>query len=96
MWTTNEASNTDVGYWPTAQGMTASTALISSVLVTSHSMSILYVQAGTQYSYYVKSKDAAGNVSQSGTLSFTTLATTTSIYTIQNNLASVGSSLQEL
>ena len=69
-WSTNEASDTQVEYGTTtAYG---SWSPLNASLVMAHSASLSGLQASTSYSYRVKSRDAAGNLSVSGTLTFTT------------------------
>jgi len=63
-WTTNEASNSQVEY--RVQGTsTYSATTINSSLVTSHSMTLSGLTAGTVYEYHVISDDAAGNTATS-------------------------------
>jgi regulation of enolase protein 1 (concanavalin A-like superfamily) len=69
-WTTNEFSDSQIEYGVTTS-YGSSTPLDSS-MVTSHSMVITGLTAGTVYHYKVKSKDAAGNVGSSPDNSFTT------------------------
>ncbi len=71
-WTTNEASDTQVEYGPTA-GYGTSTTLNTSK-VTSHSQSLSGLSASTTYHYRVKSKDASANLATSGDFTFTTSA----------------------
>ncbi len=69
-WTTNEASDTQVDYGTTtAYG--SSTALVSS-MVTNHSAALSALSASALYHYRVKSRDAAGNLAQSGDFTLTT------------------------
>jgi peptidoglycan hydrolase-like protein with peptidoglycan-binding domain/phosphodiesterase/alkaline phosphatase D-like protein len=70
-WTTNESSDTQVEYGQTVSY--GNTTVLNSSLVTSHSQTLSSLSAGTTYHYRVKSKDAAGNVAQSGDNTFTTL-----------------------
>ncbi len=71
-WTTNEASDTQVEYGTTtAYG---SSSALNSSMVTSHSVALSGLTAGTLYHYRVKSKDAAGNQAVSGDFTFTTSA----------------------
>ncbi len=70
-WQTNEAADSQVEY-----GLTTSYGLSSPLdpaLVTSHTATLLGLQANTTYHYRVKSKDAAGNLATSGDFTFTTL-----------------------
>ncbi len=71
-WATNEAADSQVEYGLTA-AYGSSTAL-DSVLAVNHSVNLAGLSASTVYHYRVKSKDAAGNLAQSGDLTFTTLA----------------------
>ncbi len=69
-WTTNEASDTQVEYgMTTAYG---SSTTLNTALVTSHSVSLDNLTAGTTYHYQLKSMDAAGNLQISGDFTFTT------------------------
>src|SRR5438270_12199997 len=71
-WTTNEVSDSQVDYGPTtAYG---STSPLLGSLVTAHSVAISGLTAGTIYHYRVRSHDASGNMTVSGDLTFTTLA----------------------
>jgi phosphodiesterase/alkaline phosphatase D-like protein len=73
-WTTDEASDTQVEYGTTtAYG--SSTTLNPSP-VTSHSVTLSGLTAGTLYHYRVKSKDAAGNLATSQDFTFTTASLT--------------------
>lgn len=75
VWTTNEASSTEVDYGlTTAYG---STTPLNSSLVTAHSVALSGLIAGTTYHFRVKSADAAGNLGMSGDFTFTTAADTT-------------------
>src|SRR3989338_4950009 len=73
-WTTNEASDSQVQY--RVQGTTTWTnTMLNTSLVTSHSIALSGLNASTVYEYWVKSKDAAGNLATQATLStLTTLA----------------------
>ena len=69
-WTTNEASDTQVQYGTsTSYG---STTTLNSSLVTSHSVSLSGLPAGTVIHYRVLSKDASGNLATSADQTFTT------------------------
>ncbi|HEX6852795.1 MAG TPA: Ig-like domain-containing protein [Candidatus Polarisedimenticolaceae bacterium] len=76
-WTTNEASDSQVFY--RTQGTTAwqQTAVYPS-MVTSHSVDLQGLAPETVHEYYVRSADAASNASQSGTQTFTTIASPSS------------------
>src|SRR5207249_8521656 len=70
-WATNEASESQVEYGPTiAYGQETT---LDSALVTSHSVGLSGLTAGTLYHFRVKSADAAGNLAVSGDFTFTTL-----------------------
>jgi hypothetical protein len=67
-WTTNEAATSEVVVDGTG------TILASSAgLVTSHSLTLANLQAGTTYSIAVRSSDAAGNTATGSAIAFTTL-----------------------
>lgn len=69
-WATDEASDSQVEYGTsTAYGGSSS---LSTAMVTSHSLVLNGLQAGTLYHYRVKSRDAAGNLAVSGDFTFTT------------------------
>src|SRR6185295_519053 len=70
VWTTNEASDTQVDYGTTT-GYGSSTSLNSS-MVTNHSASLGNLSANTLYHYRVRSRDAASNLALSGDFTFTT------------------------
>ncbi|MBI3548191.1 MAG: fibronectin type III domain-containing protein [Elusimicrobia bacterium] len=69
-WTTNEASDSQVEYGPTAAY--GSGTAVNAALVTAHSVPLSGLQSSTLYHYRVKSKDAAGNLAISGDFTFTT------------------------
>jgi len=69
-WTTDEPSDSQVEYGPTAAYGAATT--LSTARVTSHSVPISGLKASTTYHYRVKSKDAASNLAVSGDYTFTT------------------------
>lgn len=70
VWTTNEASTSQVNYGPTtAYGQTTT---LDSALVTSHSVALSGLTASTLYHYRVRSKDAAGNEAIGTDATFTT------------------------
>ena len=71
-WTTNEASNTQLEYGLTTSYGSSST--LNTSLVTSHSVTLSGLTAGTLYHYRVKSRDVAGNLATSADYSFTTVA----------------------
>ncbi len=70
VWTTNEASTSQVNYGPTtAYGQTTA---LDSALVTSHPVALSGLTASTLYHYRVRSKDAAGNEAIGTDTTFTT------------------------
>jgi PKD repeat protein/endonuclease/exonuclease/phosphatase family metal-dependent hydrolase len=72
-WTTDELSDSKVEYWigkPPHQSPTATVANVS--FVTSHTIVLSGLAAGTKYSFTVISADKAGNTARSSTYSFTT------------------------
>ncbi|MGH2499079.1 MAG: S8 family serine peptidase [Candidatus Limnocylindria bacterium] len=73
-WTTDEASDSEVLYGTTSGSLTSSSGVSQTAGVTSHSVALSGLTAGTQYFYRVKSKDAAGNAATSAESSFTTAA----------------------
>jgi len=74
LWSTDEASDSQVEYGPTA-AYGSSTALNLS-LVTSHSQVLNGLQANTTYHFRVRSRDAAGNLAISPDFTFVTQNTT--------------------
>ena len=75
IWTTNEASDSQVDYGlTTAYGQSSA---LNSIKVTSHSVGLSGLSGGTLYHYRVKSRDAAGNLATSGDFTFTTASDTT-------------------
>ena len=70
-WTTDEHADSQVEYGPTARY--GSSTPLSSALTTSHTVGLTGLTADTTYHYRVKSKDAQGNLAQSGDKTFTTL-----------------------
>jgi YVTN family beta-propeller protein len=74
-WTTDESATSTVNYGSTSSYDTAST---SSTLVTSHSIALTGLIAGTTYHFQVGSADASGNVATSTDYTFTTSAVTNS------------------
>jgi len=74
-WTTNEAADSQVEYGPTTS-YGASTTL-DPTLVSSHSVALVGLNAGTTYHYRVKSKDAAGNLATSADFTVSTGAAPT-------------------
>ena len=70
-WITNELSDSQIDYGTTAS---YGNITISSTLSTSHVFSLSVLASSTLYHYRVRSKDAAGNLSVSGDLTFTTTA----------------------
>lgn len=72
-WSTNEAADTQVQYGPTTSY--GSTTTLNTSLITSHSVNITSLNAGTTYHYRVVSNDQAGNQTISVDNTFTTSAT---------------------
>src|SRR5206468_351617 len=70
-WSTNEASDSQVEYGPTASY--GSSTPLNTGLVTSHSALLAGLSPATLCHYRVKSRDAAGNLATSGDFTFTTL-----------------------
>src|SRR5207249_1728414 len=69
-WATDEASDSQVEYGTTsAYGQVS---VLASALVSSHSVGLNGLSASTVYHYRVKSRDAAGNLSTSADVTFTT------------------------
>jgi hypothetical protein len=66
-WTTNESATSEV-----VDG-TGAILASSASLVTSHSLTLANLQAGTTYSIAVRSSDAAGNTATGSAIAFTTL-----------------------
>jgi len=71
-WATNESADSQIEYGTTVSLGTFTP--LDSALVTSHSVTLQNLLVGTQYSYRVNSKDAAGNLGQSSVATFATLA----------------------
>jgi hypothetical protein len=69
-WTTNEPADSLVRYGTTTSYGSQSAQGTASI--TSHSVTLSGLLAGTLYHYRVESKDAAGNLASSGDLTFTT------------------------
>ena len=100
-WRTDEASDSVVQYGvnSTSWGNYGNTKTSAS-LVTSHSIALNGLSAGTTYYYRVRSSDAAGNAVTSGEFSFTTdedtapppppSDTTPPVITVQPSAGSVG------
>ena len=90
-WTTNEASDSQVQYGTSSSY--GSTTTLNSSLVTSHSVSLTGLAAGTVIHYRVLSHDASGNLATSADQTFTTTATDTTAPTAlltASNLTSGG------
>jgi len=71
-WATDELADSQVGY-----GLTSSlgqTSALDATRVTSHSVTINGLSAGTQYHFKAFSRDASGNLASTGDLTFTTSA----------------------
>jgi hypothetical protein len=73
-WTTDEGSSSQVEYGTTDQYGTATT--LDSTLVTSHSVALTGLTAGTTYHFRVKSTDAASNEAVSADYTFATTPAT--------------------
>jgi len=71
-WTTNEPADTQVNYG-TSTSYGQSSAL-NSTDVTAHSVTLSGLTAGKLYNVRARSRDAAGNLTVSGNITFTTLA----------------------
>ncbi len=71
-WRTNEEADSQVSYKITSQ--TVESTAKSTTMVTTHSLSLTGLTAGTRYYYSVISKDASGNEATSSGYSFTTTA----------------------
>jgi YD repeat-containing protein len=71
-WTTDEAATSQVEYGPTlAYGGSTS---VNTAMVTSHTVSLTGLTAGTLYHYRVKSRNTTGNLAVSGDATLTTAA----------------------
>jgi hypothetical protein len=92
-WTTDETSDTQIEYGPTASYGSSPTA--NSQLVTNHSVVVTGLTAGTLYHYHVKSKDALGNLATSGDFTFTTTAGTSASYIKSGSTYAVNSCNQK-
>lgn len=71
-WATNEAADSQVKYGATASYGSSTT--LNTSMVTTHSVSLSGLTAGTTYHYQVVSKDASGNSASSTDATFTTQA----------------------
>ncbi len=71
-WTTDEVSDSQVEYGPTAAY--GSSSSLDAAVVTSHSQALSGLSSSTLYHYRVKSRDAAGNLATSGDNTFNTAA----------------------
>lgn len=71
-WTTDEASDSQVDYGTTTSYGSSTT--LDNTDVTTHSVNISGLTAGTTYNFRVKSRDAANNLATSGNATFTTQA----------------------
>ncbi len=69
-WTTNENSDSQVEYGLTTSY--GSSSALNSSMLTSHSVGLSGLSAGTLYHYRVKSKDASANLATSADSTFTT------------------------
>ena len=81
VWTTNEASDSQVEYGTTVTYGSSTTLNVA--MVTSHSQAIHQalsgLQANTTYHFRVKSRDAAGNLATSSDFTFTTQTSTDTV-----------------
>ena len=68
-WTTDDPADSQVLYWVDA----GSSLSADATLVTSHSVTLVDLLAGTTYSFQALSTDASGNMASSDTYSFTTM-----------------------
>jgi beta-glucanase (GH16 family) len=75
-WTTDKASSSQVNYGATTAYGTSS--MLQTSLVTSHTVSLSGLTAGTLYHYQTQSADAIGTVGTSADLTFTTTSTSSS------------------
>ena len=73
-WTTNEASDTQVGYGTTTSY--GSLSPLDTAMVVSHSVTITGLSLDTLYHYHVLSSDAAGNLGDSGNRTVSIVDTT--------------------
>jgi phosphodiesterase/alkaline phosphatase D-like protein len=85
-WSTNEPADSQVEYGLTASY--GSSTPLNTSLVTSHSMALSGLSAGTTYHYRVKSKDAAGNLAVRGDYNFTTTTLPDTQFPVISNVAS--------
>ena len=74
VWTTNEASDSQVEYGTTTAYGSVST--LNASLVTAHTVSVSTLTPNTLYHFRVRSRDLAGNSGGSGDFTFTTLEAT--------------------
>lgn len=70
-WTTNEPADSQVEYGTTASF--GSTTTLDTAMMTAHSQVLAGLSADTTYSFRVRSRDAAGNVATSATMTVKTL-----------------------
>jgi len=73
-WTTNEVADSQVKYGATSSYGSQTTVTDTSPRVTSHSVTVTGLTAGTTYHYQAVSKDAASNAGTSTDATFTTAA----------------------
>src|SRR5436190_2253051 len=69
IWTTNEASNSQVDYGLTTAYGSASS--LDTALISAHSVTLGGLSGNTLYHFRVRSRDAAGNLALSGDFTFT-------------------------
>jgi hypothetical protein len=85
-WVTDEPADSQVEYGlTTAYGITTP---LDTTLTQDHSVTLSGLNANTTYHYRVKSKDAAGNLAESGDYSFTTAPTPDTQPPLISNVAS--------
>jgi phosphodiesterase/alkaline phosphatase D-like protein len=85
-WVTDEPADSQVEY-----GLTASYGMLTPVgttLIQNHSITLSGLNVNTTYHYRVKSKDASGNLAESGDYSFTTAPTPDTQPPLISNVAS--------
>jgi len=96
-WTTNEPSDSQVDYGPTAAY--GSSTILDAAQVTAHSQTLSGLTPSALYHYRVKSKDAAGNAAVSGDFTFTTSAPGVGpqnvVWTTLVNVTATGNSLRK-
>lgn len=89
-WTTNKASDSQVEYGTSLTYGNSTPP--SATLQTSHSVTVLGLQASTLYHYRVKSRDTGDNLATSSDFGFTTASAASEISFDQISLSNVGNS----